>query len=212
MACVDSGYPSLLGDFPLALVPGLTRRPLILASTSSYRRELLARLGLPFTVEAPNFTEAEAGTMPPLALVEHNTVGKVQAVAARHPEACIIASDQIAVCGDAVLGKPGNSLQACRQLEMLAGHAVDFLTGLAIMAPDTSIYETIPYRVKFRRLTMDEIRNYVEKEQPLACAGSFKAEGLGISLFERMEGEDPTALIGLPLIRLCAYLKPLQYV
>ncbi|HXH64241.1 MAG TPA: Maf family protein [Mariprofundaceae bacterium] len=189
---------------------GLTPSPLILASTSPFRRQLLARLRLPFTVEAPDFTEAAAGTMPPHALVRHNTLGKAHAVAARHPDACVIASDQIAVCGDAVLGKPGSADQACRQLSMLSGQTVEFLTGLAVLAPDSHHYETVPYRVVFRTLTMDEIRTYVALDQPLACAGSFKAESLGISLFERMEGEDPTALIGLPLIRLSAYLRPLQ--
>jgi 7-methyl-GTP pyrophosphatase len=189
---------------------GLTPYPLILASTSPFRRQLLARLQLPFTVETPDFTEDAAGSMPAHELVQHNTLGKAQAVASRHPDACVIASDQIAVCGDAVLGKPGNDKQACRQLAMLSGQTVEFLTGLAIMAPGSHFYETIPYRVMFRSLTADEIRTYVELEQPLACAGSFKAEGLGISLFERMEGEDPTALIGLPLIRLSSYLRPLQ--
>jgi 7-methyl-GTP pyrophosphatase len=188
----------------------LTPYPLILASTSPFRRQLLARLQLPFTVEAPDFAEAEAGAMPPHALVRHNTLGKARAVAVHHPDACIIASDQVAVCGDAVLGKPGNDEQACRQLAKLSGQTVEFLTGLAIMAPRSHFYETIPYRVMFRNLTMDEIRTYVKLEQPLACAGSFMAEGLGISLFERMEGEDPTALIGLPLIRLSSYLRPLR--
>lgn len=171
---------------------------------------LLLRLGLPFSVEAPNFTEACAGTMPPQMMIEYNSRGKARAVITNYPNACIIASDQIAVCGDLVLGKPGNRMQACKQLEMLEGKTVDFLTGLAIISPNMDIYEAVSYRVVFRHLTRDEIHTYIDREDVLDCAGSFKAEGLGISLFERMEGEDPTALIGLPLIRLCTYLKPLQ--
>lgn len=194
----------------MALDADLTPYPLILASTSPFRRQLLDRLKLSFTVEAPGFTEAVAGTMPPHALVRHNTLGKAQSVAAQHPHACVIASDQVAVCGDTVLGKPGSKRQACRQLSMLSGRTVEFLTGLAITAPDNHIYETVPYRVVFRTLTPSEISTYVELDRPLHCAGSFKAESLGISLFERMEGEDPTALIGLPLIRLSSHLRPLQ--
>jgi septum formation protein len=186
--------------------------PLILASTSPSRRELLARLQMPFTVEAPDFTEEEAGSMPAHELVRYNTLGKARAVAARHPEACVIASDQVAVCSDTMLGKPGSDLQACRQLTMLSGQTVEFLTGLAILTPDSHHDEIVPFRVVFRRLTEREIHTYVERDQPLHCAGSFKAESLGISLFERMEGEDPTALIGLPLIRLSAILRPLQRV
>jgi MAF protein len=188
----------------------LTAYPLILASTSPFRRELLARLQIPFTVEDPGFVEAAAGSMPAHELVRHNTLGKARAVASRHPEACVVASDQIAVCGDTILGKPGSAEQACRQLAVLSGRTVDFLTGLAILSPDAQHYETVAYRVVFRTLSRHEIRTYVDRDRPLHCAGSFKAESLGISLFERMEGEDPTALIGLPLIRLSAWLRPLQ--
>jgi len=188
----------------------LTPYPLILASTSLFRRELLTRLQIPFTVEAPDFMEAPTDSMPAHDLVRHNTLGKAHAVAARHPEACVIASDQVAVCGETVLGKPGSAQQACRQLAMLSGQTVEFLTGLAILTPDTHHDEIVPFRVVFRCLNEQEILTYVERDQPLHCAGSFKAESLGISLFERMEGEDPTALIGLPLIRLSAFLRPLQ--
>lgn len=188
----------------------MSRPPLILASTSPYRRELFSRLQLPFTTEAPDFTEAAPGSMAPEALVAHNTLGKAKAVAARHRRATIVASDQVAVCDGHVLGKPGSEEKACRQLAMLSGRAATFLTGLAVLDAGDESYACVPYTVVFRELTDREIRTYVALDQPLGCAGAFKAEGLGISLFARMEGEDPTALIGLPLIRLSAYLKPLQ--
>ena len=188
----------------------MKRTPLLLASTSPYRRELMSRLQLPFTTEAPDFEEAAPGSMAPEALVAHNTLGKARAVAARHPEATIVASDQIAICDAHVLGKPGGAEQACRQLAMLSGRTATFLTGLAVIDDGHEAYACVPFRVVFRELTDAEIRTYVALDEPRGCAGAFKAEGLGISLFARMEGEDPTALIGLPLIRLSAQLQPLQ--
>lgn len=182
---------------------------LILASTSPYRRELLARLQLPFETIAPNFPEAAPGTMPPAELVRHNTLGKAANIAQTYPDAHIIASDQLAVCDKYVLGKPGTVEQACAQLSMVSGRHVDFLTGLALQSPERSLFDIIPFRVHFRKLTEREISHYVAIERPLDCAGSFKSEGLGIALFERLEGDDPTALIGLPLIRLSQWLNPL---
>jgi len=129
-----------------------------------------------------------------------------------HLDATIIASDQIAVCAEFVLGKPGNTDAACKQLSFLSGQRVTFLTGLAFISEHSVQYETIPFDVCFRQLTDTEIRTYVETEQPLDCAGSFKSEGLGISLFENMHGDDPTALIGLPLIRLSQWLEPLKLI
>jgi MAF protein len=193
----------------VALVAGVNRRPLILASTSPYRRELMSRLQLPFTTEVPDFAEAPPHSMAPETLVAHNTLGKARAVAARHAGATVIAADQVAVCDAQVLGKPGSVAQASRQLRMLSGRTATFLTGLAVIEAGHEAYETVPYTVVMRELDDAEIRTYVALDQPLGCAGAFKAEGLGISLFARMEGEDPTALIGLPLIRLSAYLKPL---
>ena len=182
---------------------------LILASTSPYRRQLLERLRLPFEIASPDFDEAAPGSMPVKQLVKHNTLGKARSMADKNPEAWVIGSDQLAVCGDKVLGKSGNFEAACAQLSRLSGKSVDFLTGLAILKPSEENYEMIPFRVHFRNLTVDEIRAYVEAEKPWDCAGSFKSEGLGISLFDRLEGDDPTALIGLPLIRLSHYLQPL---
>jgi len=184
--------------------------PLILASTSPYRRELLTRLQLPFTQERPDFDELPGGSMPPAELVRHNTLGKARAVLALHPEAKVIASDQIAVCDQHVLGKPGSAARAIEQLGMLAGHRVEFLTGLALVDADTERFEIVPFSVQFRELARQEIEAYVRAENPVDCAGSFKSEGLGIALFESMHGDDPTALIGLPLIRLAQWLKPLR--
>ena len=182
---------------------------LILASTSSYRRELLARLRLPFKAIAPDFLELSPGTLPPAELVRHNTLGKAEAVARQFPQSTVIAADQLALCGEKLLGKPGTAEKACAQLQMLSGQCVDFLTGLALNTPESSRYALIPFRVHFRELSELEIRNYVALENPIDCAGSFKSEGLGICLFDRLEGDDPTALIGLPLIRLSQWLKPL---
>ena len=182
---------------------------LILASSSPYRRELLARLRLPFDAVAPDFEEANPGAMPPKELVRHNTLGKAEAISHRYPEATVIASDQLAVCNSQVLGKPGTVEGACAQLQMLSGQCVEFLTGLALLAPERHLFDIIPFRVHFRTLSEQEIRHYVAAENPIDCAGSFKSEGLGISLFERLEGDDPTALIGLPLIRLSHWLNPL---
>ncbi len=128
-----------------------------------------------------------------------------------HPGVTVIASDQIAVCGGAVLGKPGSHAAACRQLQQLSGQCVDFLTGVACLHGETEHYRLVPFRVHFRHLNAGDIETYVCLDEPWDCAGSFKSEGLGICLFERMEGDDPTALTGLPLITLSGWLKPLEF-
>jgi len=183
---------------------------LILASTSTCRRELLARLRLPFEQITPDFAEAPAGSMPVAELIRFNTLGKAECVLARNPGSAVIASDQLAVCGQLTLGKPGNAQAACEQLRSTSGQCVEFLTGLTLMTADRSRFDIIPFRVYFRHLTDEEIEAYVKLEQPVDCAGSFKSEGLGISLFERMQGDDPTALMGLPLMRLSQWLRPLE--
>jgi len=187
------------------------RRRLILASASPYRKQLLERLHLPFEVETPDFVETAPGSIPAEQLVRHNTLGKARSIAGKNPDAWVIGADQLAVCGDEVLGKSGSFNAACGQLWKLSGKAVHFLTGLAVLKSGEENYEMVPFCVHFRHLTKDEIRVYVEAEKPWDCAGSFKAEGLGISLFDRLEGDDPTALIGLPLIRLSHYLQPLEF-
>jgi len=147
--------------------------------------------------------------MAPENLVRFNTMGKANSILKLRPEATVIASDQVAVCGDTILPKPGDIETACEQLRLVSGQTVIFLTGLALLSEASEQFDMIPFQVCFRALKFAEIRTYIETEQPLDCAGSFKSEGLGISLFERMVGDDPTALIGLPLIRLSQWLKPL---
>ncbi len=183
---------------------------LILASTSPYRRALLARLALPFTQHAPDFEELPPGSLPVSELVRANTLGKARNVLVQHPAARVIASDQLAICDDRVLGKPGSSAAAEAQLRAIAGRQVSFYTGVALLSAHESHYALERYHVEMRSLTDAEIATYVQRDQPLHCAGSFKSEGLGIALFARMWGDDPTALIGLPLIRLSHWLQPLR--
>jgi len=177
---------------------------LVLASTSPYRRELLARLGVPFEVAAPDTDETRQPGESAEALVRRLAEAKARAVAARFPDALIIGSDQVAVLGNSILGKPGTHERAVEQLAAAAGNAVTFFTGLCLFnaASGRAQVDVIPFRVHFRPLTMNQIENYLRREQPYNCAGSFKSEGLGISLFTRLEGDDPNALIGLPQIRL----------
>lgn len=184
-------------------------RTLILGSSSPYRRELLERLGLNFTTDSPNIDESRMPGESAEQLVKRLSYEKAKVIASKFDHALVIGSDQVAVNGDQILGKPGNEQKACEQLQQASGKCVTFLTGLCLFDSETDQFQldVVPYSVYFRELTDDQIRTYVEREQPLNCAGSFKSEGLGVSLFEKMEGEDPTALIGLPLIRLITMLK-----
>lgn len=179
--------------------------PLILASTSPYRRELLLRLELDFTVCSPDVDESRLTDESPTELVRRLADAKARAGARQQAGAAlVIGSDQVAVVDNDVLGKPGTYKAACEQLSRLSGRRVSFLTGLCLYnsALQRSQLDMIPFTVHFRTLSSAQIEAYVRREQPLNCAGSFKSEGLGIALFERMQGDDPTALIGLPLIRL----------
>ena len=182
---------------------------LILASTSPYRRQLLERLGIAFTTAAPDVDESRLADETPESMVRRLSETKARAVAAQHPDALIIGSDQMAVCGDEVLGKPGTHDKAAAQLTHLSGRRVSFLTGLCLYnnASGHVQLDVIPFHVVFRTLDAVMIENYLRREQPYNCAGSFKSEGLGTALFERLEGDDPTALIGLPLIRLTRMLE-----
>ncbi|HYN76355.1 MAG TPA: nucleoside triphosphate pyrophosphatase [Lamprocystis sp. (in: g-proteobacteria)] len=184
-------------------------QPLILASTSPHRRALLERLGLPFKVEAPGVDETSRPGEPPQVLVLRLAEAKAVAVAARHPDALIIGSDQVACIDDQVLGKPGERTRAISQLELASGRTVVFQTGLCLLNAVTGRTQTLvePYRVHFRRLSRRRIEVYLDREQPYDCAGSFKSEGLGVALFARLEGDDPSTLIGLPLIRLITLLE-----
>ncbi len=182
--------------------------PLVLASTSPFRRQLLERLGLPFLSAAPEVDETPRAGETPEALVVRLAERKARAVAARHPGALVIGSDQVAWLDGAVLGKPGGRPQALAQLQRASGRRVSFFTGLCLLDDRTGEAETLcePFHVQFRALSLPQIEAYLDREQPYNCAGSFKSEGLGIALFERLEGDDPNALIGLPLIRLVGML------
>lgn len=186
----------------------MTSRQIVLASTSPYRRALLARLGLPFQIAAPEVDEGARPGEPPDALVRRLAEAKARAVAARFPGALVIGSDQVAVLEGQRLGKPGGQSRAFEQLARASGKRVEFLTGLCLLdgASGACEVDLVPFAVVFRRLRDDQIERYLSREQPYDAAGSFKSEGLGVALFERMEGEDPTALVGLPLIRLTALL------
>jgi septum formation protein len=187
----------------------MNSKPLILASTSLYRRQLLERLKLPFTAESPQIDEAPLPGETPHQLVLRLSERKARAVAGRHVDALIIGSDQTAVLSNEMLGKSGNRANAIAQLKKCSGNSVIFHTGLCLLDASSGRLQLddIVYTVKFRALTLPQIERYIDSEKPFDCAGSFKAESLGISLFEHMQGDDPTALIGLPLIRLTQMLN-----
>ena len=177
---------------------------IVLASTSHYRRELLNRLQIPFSAANPDVEESSLAGEPPEAMVTRLATAKALAVAPDHPDAVIIGCDQVAVSDGKIVGKPGNHENAVRQLRELSGRDAMFYTALCVhdAASGRTATRVVPYRVKFRVLNDALIQRYLEREQPYDCAGSAKSEGLGIALIERMEGEDPNALVGLPLIAL----------
>ncbi|MBF0218432.1 MAG: septum formation inhibitor Maf [Gammaproteobacteria bacterium] len=183
--------------------------PLVLASTSPFRREILTKLGLPFTSVAPNVDETSLPGEAAEQLVARLAEAKARAVAASHPNALIIGSDQVAVCQGEIVGKPGDFERARQQLQRLSGEVICFYTGLALCHSALSHcqVEVVPFKVHFRNLSNAQIERYLHTEKPFNCAGSFMSEGLGITLFSRLEGDDPNTLIGLPLIRLVAMLE-----
>ena len=187
--------------------------PLILASTSVFRRQLLERLSLDFAVEAPEVDEAHIAGEPPTERALRLAMQKAEAVAVRNPKAVVIGSDQVAAAGGVILDKPGTVERACRQLKHLSGAQARFHTACAVRWHNTgfSVNHLETVTVTVRDLSDGEIENYVAREQPLNCAGSFKSEGLGIALFSRIESEDPTALVGLPLIWLAGALRQAGY-
>jgi len=182
---------------------------IVLASTSPYRRELLERLGLPFDTASPDVDETALSYETPEQLVKRLAKLKARAVAEDFPDALIIGSDQVAVLDNQILGKPGNHKTAVKQLSKTSGKKVLFLTGLCLLnsATGETQVNVDEFSVEFRQLSTSQIENYLQREQPYDCAGSFKSEGLGISLFEKMEGNDPNALIGLPIITLINMLS-----
>lgn len=182
---------------------------LVLASTSPYRKTLLERLGLPFETASPDVDETVLPDETPEALVTRLAEAKARAIAPRFSDALIIGSDQVAVLDGNILGKPGNHEAATQQLRNASGREVKFLTGLCLLNTRTEQVHVklVPFTVVFRSLSESQIQYYLDKEKPYDCAGSFKSEGLGISLFERLDGDDPNALIGLPLIELIRLLS-----
>ncbi|MBT0571371.1 septum formation inhibitor Maf [Curvibacter sp. CHRR-16] len=183
--------------------------PVVLGSTSVYRRALLERLRIPFSVAAPHVDETPLPGEAPQALAQRLALAKAQAVAAQHPHAVVIGSDQVADLNGEPLGKPGTHERAVEQLRRMRGQTVIFQTALAVVCQATGFCQQDIAQVKvvFRDLSDAEIEFYLRTETPYDCAGSAKSEGLGISLLERIDNDDPTALVGLPLIRTCHLLR-----
>jgi len=201
--------PSVRESPPMTACAPPLPRTVVLGSTSRYRRELLARLNLPFEVAAPDVDETPQPGEAPRALALRLALAKARAVAARHPEAVVIGSDQVADLAGQPLGKPGTHERAVQQLRRMRGQSVVFQTALAVVCLATGFEQVdlAAVRVQFRDLTDSEIENYLLAEKPYDCAGSAKSEGLGIALLESIDNDDPTALVGLPLIRTARMLR-----
>ena len=185
------------------------QRPLVLGSTSRYRHELLSRLNLPFAVVAPEADETPLAGETPRALALRLALAKAHAVASQHPQAVVIGSDQVADLGGQPLGKPGTHERAVAQLRQMRGQTMIFQTAVAVVCAATGFEQVdlAPVEVHFRNLSDEEIERYLRAEQPYDCAGSAKSEGLGIALLDAIHSDDPTALIGLPLIRTSRMLR-----
>jgi septum formation protein len=187
----------------------ISNRKLILGSTSVYRRELLDRLRVPYSVESPHVDETPLASEPPEALARRLALAKANAVAARFPDCVVIGADQVADLGGTPLGKPGTHARAVAQLQRMRGKTVIFQTAVAVVCLQSGFSQQAlaPVKVTFRLLSDEEIELYLQAEQPYDCAGSAKSEGLGITLLESIENDDPTALVGLPLIRTSQMLR-----
>ena len=197
-----------MSDFDIAKTTSPARR-LVLGSTSRYRRELMQRLCIPFDVAAPDVDETPQDHESPHDLACRLALAKARAVAALHPDAVVIGSDQVADLDGEPLGKPGTHERAVAQLRRMRGRTVVFQTAVAVVCQNTGFAQTdlAAVRVVFRNLSDAEIETYLRTEQPYDCAGSAKSEGLGIALLESIDNDDPTALVGLPLIRTCRMLR-----
>ena len=193
--------------------PKAVLRPLILASTSRYRAALLGRFGLAFNTASPAVDEAEQAGEHPRDRAVRLSEAKAEALAAQYPDAVIVGGDQVAALGTRVLRKPGNANHCREQLRLLSGHASEFHTACTVrcMSAALKLTHVDTTTVTFRTLADVEIDRYIEREQPFDCAGGFKAEALGITLFERMDSQDPTAIVGLPLIWLAGALRRAGY-
>lgn len=190
-------------------MPDISNRKLILGSTSVYRRELLGRLYVPFSVESPHVDETPLPGEHPADLAQRLALAKAQAVAQRFPDCVVIGSDQVTDLDGQALGKPGTHDRAVAQLRQMRGNTVIFQTAVAVVCINTGFSQQslAPVKVTFRTLDDAEIENYLQLEQPYDCAGSAKSEGLGIALLDAIESDDPTALVGLPLIRTSRMLR-----
>lgn len=193
----------------MSFAPPPSPRPLVLGSTSRYRHELLSRLRVPFSTDAPAVDETPLPGEAPLALATRLALAKAREVAARHPEAVVIGSDQVADLHGQPLGKPGSHERAVAQLRMMRGQTVVFQTAVAVVCAASGHVGTgvVPVRVVFRDTSDAEIEAYLRAEQPYDCAGSAKSEGLGIVMLDAIACDDPTALVGLPLIATCRLLR-----
>lgn len=182
---------------------------LILGSSSPFRKELLAKIGLEFITSSPDIDETRFEDEQPQRLVQRLAEQKARKIAESYPDALIIGSDQVAVLNDQVLGKPVNHENAMKQLIAASGNTVEFLTGLALFNSKSGQMQSLveSFEVTFKTLNENQIDYYLQQEQPYQCAGSFKSEGFGISLFEKLNGDDPNSLIGLPLIQLISLLE-----
>ena len=182
---------------------------LILASTSPFRKAILDKLGVDFDTASPETDETALDNETPQQLVERLSIAKAKAVGDKSNDALVIGSDQVSVLNSEIIGKPHTHENAVKQLQNASGKTVTFYTGLCLYNSSTKKYqsEVVPFKVFFRKLTEQQIENYLIKEEPYNCAGSFKSEALGIILFEKLEGEDPNTLMGLPLIRLIKMLE-----
>lgn len=197
----------LKAALPVSTLP--QNRQLVLGSTSRYRHELLTRLRLPFEVAAPDVDETPEPGEQPAGLARRLALAKARAVALKFPAAVVIGSDQVAELDGEAVGKPGTHARAVTQLQRMRGRTVVFYTAVAVVCLETGFeqMELVAARVRFRQLGDAEIEAYLIAEQPYDCAGSAKSEGLGIALLDAIESDDPTALVGLPLIRTCSMLR-----
>lgn len=184
-------------------------KTLVLGSTSPFRKSILEKLNLNFECAKPDINETPFENETPQTLVERLAIEKAKAVASKFPDALIIGSDQVAVCDGDILGKPHTYENGVKQLTQFSNKAVTFYTGLCVYDSKNNIVKSLvePFVVHFNELSLSEIENYLKAEKPYNCAGSFKSEGLGICLFKKLAGDDPNALIGLPLIKLVYLLK-----
>lgn len=188
-------------------------KPLILASTSPYRKALLSRLGLPFTVEAPNVDESEhhRKRARPKIIAEGLALEKARVVLERHPGAVVIGADQVGSINHALLTKPGDKAAALQQLRLLAGRTHELYTAVVIMDSERVLPHTEVTKLTMDRLTEEMLERYIERDNPLDCAGSYKIESLGVALFEKVEGSDVTAIEGLPLMAVSRLLREIGY-